>query len=172
MRHALMTILSVIWTLSLLPHEAFGHGKNTHAKANLFQVVNHFGRTGNPNAVTRTIEVTMSDEMRFYPEQVTIAQGETIHFQIVNEGEILHEMVIGSESELVEHAELMLRFPNMEHAEPYMAHVPEQSDGSIYWTFEKIGTFHFGCLIPGHFQAGMRGRIVVTAAVDAEAATE
>lgn len=167
-----IAILACLPLLLAVPNEAGAHGEKKHQKANLFKVENHFGRTGDPKAVSRRVEVKMNDEMKFVPDEVRIEQGETIHFQIVNKGEILHEMVIGSEKELIEHAELMEKFPDMEHAEPFMAHVPEQSEGAIYWTFDKPGVFHFGCLIPGHFAAGMRGRIVVTAAVDIDAAID
>jgi uncharacterized cupredoxin-like copper-binding protein len=154
--------LLILAFLALAPTGAFAHGDEKHFKPNLTLVENHFGRTGDPKNVTRTIEVEMSDEMRFLPDLLEIAQGETVRFVIKNKGETIHELVLGTEPELLEHAALMEKFPEMEHAEPFMAHVPEQSDGEIFWTFDKPGEFHYGCLIPGHFQAGMRGKIVVT----------
>ena len=62
---------------------------------------------------------------------------------------------------LDEHAALMQKFPNMEHDEPYMAHVPPGKTGEIVWTFNRAGEFDFACLIAGHYQAGMVGKIVV-----------
>ena len=58
---------------------------------------------------------------------------------------------------------LMLKFPNMEHDEPYMAHVPAGKTAEIIWTFNRPGDFDFACLIPGHYQAGMKGTINVSA---------
>jgi uncharacterized cupredoxin-like copper-binding protein len=29
------------------------------------------------------------------------------------------------------------------------------------WTFNRAGEFHFACLIPGHYDAGMKGLIIV-----------
>ena len=55
----------------------------------------------------------------------------------------------------------MLKFPTMEHDEPYMAHVPPGKTGAIIWTFSKAGEFDFACLIAGHYQAGMVGKINV-----------
>lgn len=159
MQRTVLTILSCLLATST----ASAHGKNKHPKTNLTMVENQFGRTGSPLEVTRTVDVAMHDEMKFAPDLIEITQGETVRFKIKNEGAILHEMVIGTEAELLEHAALMEKFPEMEHAEPFMAHVPEQSNGEIYWTFDKPGDFHYGCLIPGHFQAGMRGKIVVLA---------
>jgi uncharacterized cupredoxin-like copper-binding protein len=71
--------------------------------------------------------------------------------------------VIGTQQALDEHAALMLKFPNMAHDEPYMAHVAPGKAGEIVWTFNRAGDFGFACLIAGHYQAGMVGRITVVA---------
>jgi uncharacterized cupredoxin-like copper-binding protein len=105
----------------------------------------------------------MSDAMRFTPDKLDVKQGETIKFVLRNRGKVLHEMVIGTQKDLDEHAALMVRFPNMEHEEPYMAHVPAGKTGQIIWTFNKPGDFDFACLIAGHYQAGMTGKIKVIA---------
>jgi uncharacterized cupredoxin-like copper-binding protein len=49
----------------------------------------------------------------------------------------------------------------MEHDEPYMAHVAPGKTDTIVWQFTRAGEFHFGCLVPGHFEAGMVGTITV-----------
>jgi uncharacterized cupredoxin-like copper-binding protein len=72
-------------------------------------------------------------------------------------------MVIGTKKTLDEHAALMLKNPGMEHEESYMAHVAPGKRGEIVWTFNRAGEFMFACLIPGHYQAGMVGKIKVTA---------
>jgi uncharacterized cupredoxin-like copper-binding protein len=76
---------------------------------------------------------------------------------------MLHEFVIGTQKKLEEHAALMVKFPNMEHDEPYMAHVPAGRTGKLVWQFNKAGDFDFACLIAGHYQAGMVGKIIVAA---------
>jgi uncharacterized cupredoxin-like copper-binding protein len=73
----------------------------------------------------------------------------------------MHEIVIFTSAELAQHAEMMKKFPSMEHDEPYMAHVPPGKRGDIVWTFNRPGDFEFACLIAGHFEAGMRGTIRV-----------
>jgi uncharacterized cupredoxin-like copper-binding protein len=70
-------------------------------------------------------------------------------------------MVIGRMQELKEHAELMRKFPGMEHDEPYMAHVAPGAQGEIVWQFTRTGEFHYACLIPGHMEAGMLAKITV-----------
>jgi uncharacterized cupredoxin-like copper-binding protein len=120
-----------------------------------------FGRTGDPNKVSRTVRIDMSDKMRFSPAAVTAKKGETLKFVAKNSGGVLHEMVLGTMAELKAHAELMRKFPGMEHDEPYMAHVAPGKTGEIVWQFSKTGEFFYGCLIPGHFEAGMIGKVTV-----------
>ena len=120
-----------------------------------------FGRAGDPTKVTRTVAVSMSDRMRFDPAEVRVNVGETVRLVAANQGVVLHEMVLGTMDELKEHAALMKKFPNMEHDEPNMAHVKPGSKEEIVWQFTKPGEFYFACLVPGHFEAGMIGKVIV-----------
>jgi len=120
-----------------------------------------WGRAGDPRRVQRTVELAMDDRMRFVPALLRVRLGETLRLRVRNQGALLHELVIGTESELDAHAELMRRHPGMEHDAPYMAHVAPRRQGEIVWHFNRRGQFHFGCLLPGHWEAGMRGRIHV-----------
>jgi uncharacterized cupredoxin-like copper-binding protein len=121
-----------------------------------------FGREGDPEKVSRTVTVDMSDKMRFSPASLTVRQGETVRFVVKNSGKVMHEMVLGTMRELKEHAELMKKHPGMEHDEPYMAHVAPGKTERIVWQFTKPGEFYYGCLVPGHFDAGMLGKINIT----------
>ena len=73
----------------------------------------------------------------------------------------MHAYVLGTPSSLDEHAEMMKKFPNLEYEEPCMAHVAPGEEGAITWKFSQAGKFSFGCLIPGHYEDGMKGRIIV-----------
>ena len=123
-----------------------------------------WGIAGNAKAGLRTVAITMSDNMRFTPDKIDVRQGETVRIVLKNSGKMLHEFVLGTAQELQAHAALMLKFPTMEHEEPYMAHVPVGKSGQIIWTFNRAGDFEFACLIAGHYQAGMKGTVKVTAA--------
>ncbi len=162
-----LATLAAAAALCLAGTNALAHGDEKHrmpAKAKPMSMEEHaFGRQGDPAKADRTIEVGMSDAMRFSPAEIRVKQGETIRFVVRNGGKVMHEMVLGSLAALKEHGEMMKKFPNMEHDEPYMAHVPPGKSQEITWTFTKAGEFHFGCLVPGHFDAGMIGRIVVAA---------
>ena len=123
-----------------------------------------FGRQGDAKQVSRTIRVEMTDQMRFTPAALTVRQGETIRFRVKNTGKVMHEMVLGTLEELKEHAEMMKKEPRMAHHEPNAAHVAPGKTGTLVWRFTDAGEFHYGCLVPGHFDAGMIGTLTVTPA--------
>jgi len=122
-----------------------------------------WGIAGDAGQAKRSIEVGMSDNMRFTPDRIAVKLGETVRFVARNDGKQLHEFVIGTKAENEKHAAMMVKFPGMEHDEPYMAHVPPGKTGQIVWTFNRAGQFEFACLIAGHYQAGMVGTITVSA---------
>jgi len=99
--------------------------------------------------------------MRFTPSTLEVKAGDVVRFVVKNEGQLQHEFVLGTPESLSEHAVMMKKFPNMEHDEPYMAHVDPGKEMEIIWLFSNAGTFEFGCLLPGHFDAGMKGTITV-----------
>lgn len=148
---------------------SFAHGDGNHTSAPVSQqghqghgvVDTPFGRPGNPAQVARTIRVDMSDDMRFTPAVLNVKRGETVRLNIVNKGQVLHELVLGTAAELQAHAEAMRRAPGMEHDEPQMVHVKPGKKGDLVWQFTEAGEFDFACLLPGHFEAGMVGKVVV-----------
>ena len=145
---------------------ARAHSNEHHAKKSgpVVKEQKDWGIAGDPGSVKRTIEVRMGDDMRFNPERINVRNGETLRFRVRNTGKVMHEFVIGTRAENARHAEMMIKFPKMEHDEPYMAHVPPGRTGEIVWAFNRAGTFEFACLIAGHYQAGMAGVIKVSEA--------
>lgn len=120
-----------------------------------------FGKPGDPAKVSRTVAVEMTDAMRFTPASIAVKKGETIRFVVKNSGQLKHEMILGTIKELREHAELMKKFPEMEHEDPNQLSLDPGRTGELDWQFTRVGTFDFACLQPGHFDAGMRGKIAV-----------
>ncbi len=148
-----------------LPTSAWAHGNEHPAKTgSVNKEQKDWGIAGDAKMIKRTIDISMSDNMRFSPDKIDIKLGDTIKFIAKNNGKVMHEFVIGTKKENDEHAALMLKFPTMEHSEPYMAHVPPGKTGQIVWTFNKLGAFEFACLIAGHYQTGMVGTIKVAKA--------
>ena len=158
-----MTKLFAVVVAVAMSTLAAAHGTEEHAKkdAPVKKEQKDWGIAGDAKAVVRMIEVSMLDTMRFSPDTINIKVGETVKLVVKNTGGQPHEFVIGTKKENAEHAALMMKFPNMEHDEPYMAHVPPGKTGEIIWKFNKAGNFDFACLIAGHYQAGMIGRIAV-----------
>lgn len=134
-----------------------GHMAGTHAG----HAASAVGRPGEADKVTRTVEVVMSDDMRFAPDKFVVKAGETIRFFIKNNGKVEHEMVIGSMAELKAHADMMRNMPGMKHAEPNMITLGPGQRGGLIWEFDTAGTVDFACLVPAHLEAGMAGQIEV-----------
>jgi uncharacterized cupredoxin-like copper-binding protein len=143
---------------------AFAHGDDHGKKGAASTEASHasaLGKPGDPKKVSRTVEITMSDAMRFSPASVAVKRNETIRFVLKNEGQLKHEMVLGTIQELKAHAALMLKFPEMEHADPNQASVDAGKTGTLVWQFTKAGSFDFACLQAGHYAAGMKGQVTV-----------
>lgn len=121
------------------------------------------GKPGAQKQVNRTVNVEMTDAMRFVPSEVAVQKGETIHFIVRNTGKLRHEFVLGTEKELKEHAELMKKFPSMQHEESNMVFVEPGQSGNVIWQFTRAGKVPFACLQAGHFDAGMKGLVTVAA---------
>jgi len=141
------------------------HDDKNHVKKEEQRADDHaaaLGKPGDPGKVTRSIRVEMNDTMRFKPANIKVKRGETIRFIVRNSGKVKHEMVLGTIKELKEHAELMRKFPEMEHADPNQVSVEPGKTGELIWQFSKAGTFDFACLVPGHFEAGMVGKVRVS----------
>jgi uncharacterized cupredoxin-like copper-binding protein len=167
--HNMKNVISslAVAAFTLAPALAFAHGDAAHGAdktATVKKEQKPWGIAGDARSATRSVTLAMDDSMRFTPDKLSFKQGETVRFVIRNHGKLLHELVIGTKPDLDAHAAMMVKFPGMEHDEPYMAHIPAGKSGELVWTFNRAGEFDFACLIAGHYQAGMVGKISVAAA--------
>ena len=126
----------------------------------------HFtaGQPGNPKKPARVVEVTMTEgdgKMLYVPDRIEVRRGEQIHFVLKNNGELDHEFLLATTKENLKHAEVMKKYPDMEHDDPNAKRLAPKKTGDIVWQFTKAGEFDFSCLIPGHREAGMTGKIIV-----------
>ena len=96
----------------------------------------------------------MRDTMTYSPAEIQAKQGETIRFVVKNVGKVKHELSLGTEKELLEHLEQMKKFPDMEHDEPNKVTLAPGK-------FSKAGNVNFACLMPSHYEAGMKGMVKV-----------
>jgi uncharacterized cupredoxin-like copper-binding protein len=146
-------------SLAGMAHAGQGHSGSHGGQSKKEQ--KEWGVAGSAKQVRRSITITMTDKMRFSPDSIEVKQGETVKLVVRNAGKTMHELVLGTKKDLEEHAALMAKFPGMEHDEPHMTHVRPGKTGEIIWTFNRAGEFDFACLIPGHYPAGMVGKIKV-----------
>jgi uncharacterized cupredoxin-like copper-binding protein len=126
----------------------------------------HFsaGEPGDPKKPARTVEVVMREgdgKMMFVPERIEVKRGEQIRFKLQNAGELPHEFVVANTADNLKHAAMMQKYPDMEHDDPNGKTLQPKAKTELVWRFTKRGEFEFACLIPGHREAGMTGKIVV-----------
>ena len=142
---------------------SFGHENMPHhaSDAPVAKEQKDWGIAGDAKAVGRTITLRMGDDMRFAPSHMEVQEGDTVRLRAENRGKVLHEIVLGTQAELDRHAQMMQKFPDMEHDAPDMAHVRAGQRGDIVWQFNRPWSFDFACLIPGHYESGMTGTITV-----------
>ena len=122
------------------------------------------GEPGNPKKSARIVQITMREgdgKMMFIPERVEVRRGEQIRFVLRNNGELDHEFLLATTEENLKHGELMKKFPEMEHDDPNGKRLKPKATSEIIWRFTKAGEFEFACLIHGHRESGMLGKIVV-----------
>jgi uncharacterized cupredoxin-like copper-binding protein len=122
------------------------------------------GEPGDPKHPARIIQMNMFEKdgaMAFYPAEVGVKLGEQVRFIIKNTGALRHEFHLASSGENAHHKIEMEKNPEMVHDEPNAQSVEPGKETEILWKFSKAGTFEFACLIPGHYDAGMHGKVVV-----------
>jgi len=117
---------------------------------------------------TRVVEVRMDDKMRFYPDQLESQAGQAVRLVVHNAGRLPHEQVLGSAEQIREHAQQMKQ--GQAHAHNHGAagaaaiEVEPGKTGELVLRFAQPGRFEMARLIPGHYEAGMRGRLTVVPA--------
>ena len=151
-------LLPVLLLPLLLPATAYADAGHQHGEDRAY------GQPGDAKKPARIVLITMREsdqKMQFIPSEVKIRKGEQVKFVIRNNGELDHEIVIATVEENLKHAEEMAKNPDMEHDDPNAKRLAPKKTGEMIWKFTKAGEFDFSCLIPGHREAGMFGKIIV-----------
>lgn len=111
-------------------------------------------------------------EFSFSPRTITLVAGQTVTLKLRNAGTLEHEFMAGrAPTPSKGYAEDWLKqaVPGLaNHTHPGEVHLGEGIRVSADWgdqvklvvPLEK-GTFEFGCFVAGHYEAGMRGTIIV-----------
>jgi len=122
------------------------------------------GEPGNPKKPSRVVKITMQEtdgKMLFVPDRIEVRKGEQIKFVLRNDGELKHEFMLATVAENDKHAVLMQKYPDMEHDDPNGKSLETKKSSELIWKFTHAGEFEFACLIPGHREAGMHGKVIV-----------
>lgn len=131
-----------------------------------------FGQPAPAAKATRTVEVTLGD-MYFEPRTLDVKAGETVRFVVINKGQVAHEFNLGDAAMHAAHQKEMLEMAQMDHSkmdhggmdhgmqhnDPNMVMVQPGQRGELTWTFSKSAPIEFACNVPGHYQAGMVGKL-------------
>lgn len=123
-----------------------------------------FGQPAKGAEPDRTIDIKAADTMKFQPDQIEVRDGEVVRFVVKNTGSLHHSFTLGSSKWHQHHEEEMKGMPvdNLSRhmrGEPNGVVVPPGETRAFDWKFENDGSTQFGCRIPGHFPAGMKGSI-------------
>lgn len=129
--------------------------------------------------VSRSIHLRMDDQMRFTPSTIQVLAGESVRFVVHNAGQTAHEMVLGSDEDIRQHAQAMQASTTQNSAhEAGHSHgsgaaitVAAGQTGELVVRFAQAQTLQMACLIPGHYDAGMRGVVNVVSALSAPSTT-
>ncbi|NBJ13054.1 cupredoxin domain-containing protein [Microvirga arsenatis] len=157
-----LTLAGALGALALSSTLAFaGPGEAGHSHKSFAA-----GEPGDPKKpVARTIEVTMKEtedaKMLFEPDRVEIKRGEQVKFVLKNTGKVDHEFMLDSVQNNAKHKVAMEQNPDMEHDDPNGKRLAPSTSNEIVWRFTKAGTFEYACLIPGHYESGMKATVIV-----------
>jgi uncharacterized cupredoxin-like copper-binding protein len=102
-------------------------------------------------AAPRVVEMTADDNLNFIPGSIPVATGETITFKIANIGKAEHEFMIGP---------MAAAFAD-EEGTAEVAGIKAGKTGTLTVTFDKTGQYAFACHMPGHYEHGMIGFVVL-----------
>jgi uncharacterized cupredoxin-like copper-binding protein len=147
-----LVIAASLYSLSYFnEHGGDGHGHDHGAPA---QVV---------APAMKEVRIVVDDTMRFTPATWETQVGEPIRIILLNNGKVDHELVIGSEKEIIAHGKEMANPGAKGHHHTNEISAKPGQQAELVWTFKKPGQYAMACFEPGHYEAGMKGVINVVA---------
>jgi len=102
-------------------------------------------------ASPRVIRVYAGPGYAFSPSSISVARGETVTFVVTTTGPSAHEFMVGPADAVASDAP----------GTPEVADIGMMQTKSLTYTFDGPGPYAFACHATGHYEAGMRGTIVV-----------
>lgn len=156
-------VFAVAALAMVVPAFAHGpeHGAGGHAGHKAFAA----GEPGDPRKPSRIVQISMREteegKMLFAPDNLSVRPGEQVKFVLRNLGKVEHEFLLDTVEANAAHMAAMAANPNMAHEEKNGLELESGKVGELIWRFTKPGSFEFACLIPGHYEAGMKGQVTV-----------
>lgn len=121
-----------------------------------------FGEPGDADTADLTVPISMFDTFSFQPDEISVRRGDTVAFEVTNEGALSHEFVVGDQLFQEQHeADMPEQGGDLPSDEPFAISVQPGETKSLAWTFTEEGSFTYACHVSGHSIAGMTGTIVV-----------
>jgi uncharacterized cupredoxin-like copper-binding protein len=109
------------------------------------------GFVAGTTSAPRVVRMIASGALRFYPDAVTVKQGETITFEVTSMGMVSHEFMVGPAADVAADTA----------GTPEVTDIAMMQTKSLTYSFNGSGSFAFACHAPGHYEAGMSGTITV-----------
>ena len=105
------------------------------------------GTSANP----RVIAIDAQASLTFSPNSIVLVPGEVVRFEITNTANFTHDFYIGAPADVEARNVAALKG------------VPDFTTGTetLDYTVPTSGELEFGCLVPGHLEAGMRGTVTL-----------
>jgi uncharacterized cupredoxin-like copper-binding protein len=124
-----------------------------------------FGAPGNAAAVDRIIPIKVGD-LSFDVLVLTVNAGETVRFVVTNDGAADHEFTLGDAATQKAHRQAIAEMTSMggghaQHGEANALFLKRGETKELVWRFGQVGRIEFACDVPGHFEAGMRGIVII-----------
>ena len=139
------------------------------------------GSKGNLNDVNRVVKVVLYDNY-YEPSSLIVKAGETIKFELVNAGELVHEFNIANKMMHMKHQPEMEKMveseilfadsidknkmkkmakinKSMGHSHSNSVLLEPKQKGHIIWKFDNAINIEVACNIPGHYQVGMIAKV-------------
>jgi uncharacterized cupredoxin-like copper-binding protein len=102
-------------------------------------------------ASPRVVRVYAGPGYAFSPSSIRVARGETVTFVVTTMGPTTHEFMVGPADAVASDTP----------GTPEVADIGMMQAKSLTYTFDGPSPYAFACHAAGHYEAGMRGTIVV-----------
>lgn len=118
-------------------------------------------------------------EFYFKPGTVTLQAGQQVTIELVNEGAIEHEFMVGRDVHREDNRpegykhdffagvdiHYTIEGGELERKPGHGTEIELKPGGRAVLTFtvpaDRVGEWEIGCFVPGHYEAGMKGKLVV-----------